>query len=131
MESHDRRTGLEIDGKPAATPQVTFQETPSDSERYGYGFQIRKKGNVARIGHSGGLPGASARLDVYPEFGYTVVVLSNRDWVANNVADRGGELIGAGFRFEPSLPQPSPATGDGRHPADEIFFAKSKRGGVQ
>jgi CubicO group peptidase (beta-lactamase class C family) len=126
MESHDRRTGLEIDGKPAATPQVTFQETPSDSERYGYGFQIRKKGNVARIGHSGGLPGASARLDVYPELGYTVVVLSNRDWVVNNVADRVGELIEAGFSFQPSMPRSVPAKRDGRRRTGDILFAQSK-----
>ena len=54
-----------------------------------------------RVGHSGGVPGASARLDMYPALDYVVVVLSNYDWVANNVADRIGELIGAGFSIPP------------------------------
>jgi CubicO group peptidase (beta-lactamase class C family) len=107
------------------TPQVARDASPSPTEHYGYGFEIRKKGSVTRIGHSGGLPGASARLDVYPELGYTVVVLANRDWVANNVADRVGELIGAGFSFEPSISRPAPARREGRPGTGEILFAQS------
>lgn len=88
------------------SPQIDISRAESGSECYGYGVQIARRGASVRFGHSGGLPGASSRLDVYPELNYTVVVLSNHDWVANNVADRIGELIGAGFSNPPNDERP-------------------------
>lgn len=46
---------------------------------YGYGFGIRfgRPGDPPTIWHDGGSPGVGAELDVNPELGYTVVVLSN------------------------------------------------------
>jgi CubicO group peptidase (beta-lactamase class C family) len=48
---------------------------------YGLGFIISTSGDVVRIGHSGGFPGISSRFAMYPDLGYTVVILSNYDSV--------------------------------------------------
>lgn len=53
-------------------------------------------------------PGASARLDIYPALDYTIIVLANEDWVANNVADRIGEWLGAGFSPPPERSRAEP-----------------------
>ena len=76
------------------TPQVTIHETENDGHYYGYGFQIEKSSGVTKVGHGGAYFGASARFDVYPDLGYTVIVLANEEWVANNVADHIRECIG-------------------------------------
>ena len=38
------------------------------------------------MGHGGGFPGVSTDMDIYPDQGYTVVVLSNYDEIAGPVA---------------------------------------------
>jgi CubicO group peptidase (beta-lactamase class C family) len=76
------------------SPQVTLRDTPDESDYYGFGFQIEKKRTIRMVGHGGGFYGASARLDDYPDLGFTVIVLSNQEWVANNVADHIREIIG-------------------------------------
>jgi CubicO group peptidase (beta-lactamase class C family) len=48
--------------------------------KYGYGFGELYKGNVRIIGHNGGAPGVDVQMDIFPDLGYTVVVLSNYDW---------------------------------------------------
>lgn len=75
-------------------PQITIHEAVDASHYYGYGVQIEKQGGVTMIGHGGAFYGASARFDLYPQLGYTVIVLSNEEWVANNVADYIREAIG-------------------------------------
>lgn len=73
--------------------KMTELATSTPGPGYGHGFEIHRAHDVLSIGHSGGLPGASARLDIYPARGYEVVVLSNESWQANNVADRIRELL--------------------------------------
>lgn len=45
------------------------------SPEYGFGFSVLENGRI--VGHSGGFAGISTQLDIYPNEGYTVVVLSN------------------------------------------------------
>ena len=47
-----------------------------------------------RVGHSGGFPGISSVLDVYPDTGWTVVVLSNVDGGMPPVAQKLREVAG-------------------------------------
>ncbi len=50
---------------------------PMPEIKYGFGFGEFYKNNVRIIGHNGGAPGVDVQTDIYPELGYTVVVLSN------------------------------------------------------
>ena len=47
--------------------------------KYGYGFGDVNFNSVRSVGHNGGGPGIAAQFDIYPELGYTVIVLSNYD----------------------------------------------------
>lgn len=46
---------------------------------YGYGFASREVNGTRAFGHSGGAPGMSADLTVFPELGYEVAVAANID----------------------------------------------------
>ncbi len=46
---------------------------------HAYGFQHREAADERIVGHSGGYPGVSGRLDMYLRSGYTVVSLANYD----------------------------------------------------
>lgn len=50
---------------------------PDDS--YAYGFADMKISGVRIVGHNGGSAGVGAQLDIYPDLGYTVVILTNYD----------------------------------------------------
>ena len=47
---------------------------------YAYGFFDRIVQGYRAIGHGGGFPGICSMLNIYPELGYTIVILSNSDW---------------------------------------------------
>ncbi|HET9531909.1 MAG TPA: serine hydrolase domain-containing protein, partial [Blastocatellia bacterium] len=53
--------------------------TAKVKEGYGYGFGERVINGVRRTGHNGGAPGIAADLQMYPELGYTVAILTNYD----------------------------------------------------
>lgn len=65
-------------------------DTPN-GEKYAYGFMDRKVGGVRCFGHGGGAPGMNGDLQIYPESGYTIAVLSNMDPPA---AQRFADFIG-------------------------------------
>jgi CubicO group peptidase (beta-lactamase class C family) len=46
---------------------------------YAYGFEDGRKDGAGSVGHSGGAPGMSGDLRIYPQSGYVVAVLSNLD----------------------------------------------------
>jgi D-alanyl-D-alanine carboxypeptidase len=46
---------------------------------YAYGFMDRTDAGVRAVGHTGGAPGVCSFLWIYPDTGYTIVVLSNSD----------------------------------------------------
>jgi len=47
--------------------------------RYGYGFGDNTSDGKHIVGHNGGAPGIAANFEMYPELGYTVVLLMNTD----------------------------------------------------
>ena len=59
--------------------------------RYAYGFKDQSREGIRYIGHGGGAPGSNCELDIYPDSGYIVVVLTNQDPPYGN---RVAEFIG-------------------------------------
>ena len=74
------------------SPVTTRVSTPWGDE-YGYGCVIRTTDGQRSFGHSGGAPGINALFQMFPELGYTVVVLSNTDEGASRVGRRVAEMI--------------------------------------
>jgi D-alanyl-D-alanine carboxypeptidase len=67
---------------PAVTDQLLQPRVamgPLGEASYAYGFGCHTVGGVRIVGHNGGAPGVGAQLDMYPELGYTVALLSNYD----------------------------------------------------
>lgn len=61
-------------------PPMPPNAKPLPETKYGYGFGEKYKNNIRIIGHNGGGPGVEGQIDIYPDLGYTVVVLSNYDF---------------------------------------------------
>ncbi len=53
-------------------------DTPGGT-KYAYGFDERIVNGVRSFGHGGGAPGMNGELNVYPQSGYVVAILSNLD----------------------------------------------------
>lgn len=62
------------------------------TDKYAYGFFDRVNDGVRSFGHGGGAPGMNGELQIYPQSGYVVAVLANRDPQA---ATRMADFIGA------------------------------------
>jgi CubicO group peptidase (beta-lactamase class C family) len=54
-------------------------DSPRGMGRYGYGFGENTSGGKRTVGHNGGAPGIAANFEMYPESGYTAVLLTNSD----------------------------------------------------
>lgn len=54
-------------------------ETTGPGGKYGYGFGDKLIDGKHIVGHNGGAPGIGANFDMFPESGYTAVVLTNYD----------------------------------------------------
>ena len=65
------------------------------SPEYGFGFGLSGTPDDRVVGHGGGFPGISAKLDMYLDSGYTVAVLSNYDGAASEVSEKIRELLQA------------------------------------
>jgi hypothetical protein len=73
------------------TPRV---QTDDPDVQYGYGLQVEVVNGTRVVGHPGGSATVSAQLDMYPDLGYAVVVLSKRPGgTAQHIANRLRELI--------------------------------------
>ena len=66
------------------------------NSEYGYGFIVSRYNGTRIIGHGGGWVGITNKFDMYPDLGYTVVILSNIDSDPNAIAFRLREWITAG-----------------------------------
>lgn len=75
------------------TMHVVGLERPPSILGYGYGFEVERTSGVLRVGHAGGSDGVSARFDLYPELGYTVILLSNYDRATRHAATHVRDLI--------------------------------------
>lgn len=71
------------------------RETPHLRLGHGVGLDIYEFSDGRSIGHGGGRPGASSRLDILSS-GYTLTVLSNYEWVAHTAADHLLEVLPMG-----------------------------------
>jgi CubicO group peptidase (beta-lactamase class C family) len=58
---------------------ITGKVDSGNGGRYAYGFEDGRKDGGGAVGHSGGAPGMSGDLRIYPQSGYVVAVLSNLD----------------------------------------------------
>lgn len=54
---------------------MTTAKPDLNSPNYGYGFQISAGGKG--FGHGGGFPGINSNLDMFPESGWSLIVMSN------------------------------------------------------
>lgn len=61
---------------------------------YGYLFIDDRIGDQRYTGHNGGAPGINAEFSVFPDKGYTVIVLSNTNENATPVADQIRQWVG-------------------------------------
>jgi len=69
-------------------------DTSFPDQRYGYGFIEWNARGIRTVGHGGGAPGVNTVLQIYPDVGYTVIVLSNYDPpAAEQVAERARDAI--------------------------------------
>jgi CubicO group peptidase (beta-lactamase class C family) len=75
--------------RPETFALITSPKPELGSPRYGYGFGINPDGSV---GHTGGFPGISSALAVYPD-DLTVVVLSNYGGATPPVMRKAAELL--------------------------------------
>jgi len=74
---------------------LTGKVSTRPNAKYGYGMEEQFTNGVRIIGHNGGNPGIHSYLDMYPELGYTVAVMSNYDNAAAPVVRRlEAELTG-------------------------------------
>lgn len=65
---------------PQMTALVLAPKVKTDDEGHrGYGFEVYDWSGTRVVGHGGNFWGTMSQLDIYPESGYTVVVLSNND----------------------------------------------------
>ncbi|HLX12647.1 MAG TPA: serine hydrolase domain-containing protein [Bacteroidota bacterium] len=79
---------------PAYTDTVLTGRVTTPFGMYAFGFGVEHHGTQTILGHAGGIPGAFARLDMYPDLGYTVVILSNLDAPGSKpVVEKIRELI--------------------------------------
>lgn len=82
----------------------------NDGAEYGYGFAVEMVNGHRRFGHNGGFTGINSELQIYPDLGYVVAVMSNYDPPsASRVAKRIGQLLTGS-----PIPQPISL------PADEV-----------
>jgi CubicO group peptidase (beta-lactamase class C family) len=54
-------------------------EMGAPGRKYGYGFGEEVSNSRHIVGHNGGGPGIGANFDMFPELGYTAVILGNYD----------------------------------------------------
>ena len=80
--------------KTVLTPYVFEGTKDGQSKNEGYGFQVWDINGIRRIGHPGKFAGVNVRFDVYPDLGYTVIVLANYDPpAAFDIAEKAMEFI--------------------------------------
>jgi CubicO group peptidase (beta-lactamase class C family) len=67
---------------------TSYKVQEGADDGYAYLYSDNRINGQRYIGHNGGAPGINAEFSVFPDSGYTVVVLSNTDFNASPVADQ-------------------------------------------
>lgn len=76
------------------SPKINEGSKGNQTKYQGYGFQIFDIAGITRIGHPGRFAGVNTRIDIYPQLGYSVVVLANYDPPsAFDVAEKVTEIL--------------------------------------
>lgn len=83
------QTGTLLDAADVETMTRGKVDAPFGS--YAYGFKDQTRDGLRYIGHGGSGPGSNSELDIYPDSGYIVIVLTNQDPPYGN---RVAEFIG-------------------------------------
>ena len=83
-----------VSGKLVSSAMLKAMWQDVKGENYGYGFSVAQGPGGKSVGHNGGFQGINAQLDIYPDSGYIVAVLSNRDNGASPLADKIGSTLG-------------------------------------
>jgi CubicO group peptidase (beta-lactamase class C family) len=65
----------------------------AQNTRYGYGFELGRYNGARIVGHGGGWFGVTNRMEMYPDAGYTVVILSNYDSNPSAIANKLREWL--------------------------------------
>ncbi len=75
------------------TGKVDTNRPGPGEDKYAYGFGDRRINGVRIVGHNGGSPGYEGQLDIYPDRGYTVVILTNQDQVLTPALRRSEDML--------------------------------------
>lgn len=78
------------------TPRALQQQTDDFELHYGWGADIYSYARGPVIGHGGGRPGASTRVDIFHTHDLSLIVLSNYDYIAHRIAEHVQELLMVG-----------------------------------
>ena len=80
---------------PKALTEAAYSAKPElNSAWYGYGFSVQTNSHGRVVGHSGDFIGVSSAMRIYLDKGYTLVVLSNRDFASEPVVAMAETLLG-------------------------------------
>jgi D-alanyl-D-alanine carboxypeptidase len=74
----------------AWTPKSGVRE---GGRQYGYGFEISNVNGKRAIGHSGGWFGITNQFEMYPDLGYTIVILTNIDDEPSSISRKFREWL--------------------------------------
>lgn len=85
-----------LDSTSLARVWTGVQRYTEPNSEYGFGFIVTPYNGTRIIGHGGGWVGITDKYDMYPDLGYTVVILSNIDSEPNVLAFRLREWLTAG-----------------------------------
>ncbi|HSD66656.1 MAG TPA: serine hydrolase domain-containing protein, partial [Vicinamibacteria bacterium] len=80
--------------RPATAERLWSAKPDLGSPDYAFGFGVGRDALGRTAGHSGGFSGISSILDIYPDTGWTLVVLSNVDGGMFPVAQKLREVAG-------------------------------------
>lgn len=107
--------GGELDGRRIVSQSsldratsMSFKNHPDLDAGWGLGFEVRDHRGHRTAGHSGGLPGVAARIELLPEDGVGVVVLANggaEAFVERVTARLCDDLLGLPPEILPGSPQ--------------------------
>jgi len=67
---------------------TSYKVQEGADEGYAYLYADARINGQRFIGHNGGAPGINAEFSIFPDSGYTVIVLSNTGFNASPVADQ-------------------------------------------
>jgi CubicO group peptidase (beta-lactamase class C family) len=62
-------------------------------DKYAYGFSDQRINGARIVGHNGGSPGYEGQLDIYPDRGDVVVILTNQDQVLTPAIQRSQQIL--------------------------------------